>query len=305
MDELLCMAHDRNKLPLEMSFEAYDDGQRESFHHTIIPSDVLAEYDSSYENSFMSVTSRADDNLVMLDRFGTSFASSSAPNYPVLLARWEVEHGDNVESLDITVPQIQQSGCKPFRSASFMDVLAHTSIADTVKRYGSLKREGMLQSVSNEISKVFTDVTGFDMIPYPDGSQSPLSVVRSDGSLLPLYSYGDGVQKWFYTLGAMSLYKNSILCIDEIDVGLHPKAHSVFASSIVKTAERNNIQVFATTHNIEFVESLLTTIVTAGVDTSDLVRIITLREIDGVVRMRNLSASEALKAREAFNLELR
>ncbi len=44
------------------------------------------------------------------------------------------------------------------------------------------------------------------MLPYPDGSISPVSILNDKG-FLPLYAYGDGVQRWFYVLGAIALYK--------------------------------------------------------------------------------------------------
>lgn len=305
MEELLAMVHDRKSLPLRMLFEAVDDGHIARFEHRITPSDLLGEYDSSYKAAPAKTLSRTDDNMSAPTR-SSLFPMPNIMSTPsVSVARWEVEHGGTTAQLDVAVPQVQISDQQPFRLAKYMDVLSHTATAEIVSMYASIKRERMVEEVVGEIGKVFPDIVGFDMIPYPDTSQAPISVVKQDGSILPLYAYGDGVQKWFYVLGAMSVYKHSIACIDEVDTGLHPKAQEDFAVSVAENALRNDVQVFATTHNIEFVDNFLAAMSSGRVRFGDRVRIITLREVDGKVKVRNMSAVEACKARDSYNLELR
>ena len=162
-----------------------------------------------------------------------------------------------------------------------------------------------LQKFTDELKKVFPDILGFDMIPYPDGSQTPVSVTRTGNKVLPLYACGDGVQRWFYILGIMILYKNSIICIDEIDTGLHYKAQAEFSVNLVDYALRNGVQLFVTTHNIEFIDTFLDSINDKRNDKIDKVRIITLKDtVDGITS-RTMKASEAVEAREYYNLELR
>jgi predicted ATPase len=302
MEELLATVNNRKQLPLMMSFEACADGNLVSFTHKITPSDLLTEYDSSYKRIPDGIVPRSNGHL------DTTVAGGSAlnPVQPTIVARWEVEDAQGDKStIDLTVPQIQVSEIRPFRSAKYIDVLSYISVVENVQMYSSLKREKLMREVVEAIGTSFPEISDFDVIPYPDGSQAPVSAVRVDGESLPLYAYGDGVQKWFYVLGAMSLYKNAIVCIDEVDSGLHPGAQVDFSVSMIRSALRNGVQLFLTTHNIEFMDHFLNGL--SGMDDApeDCVRIITLREIDGEVRARNLDAAEAREARESYNLELR
>ena len=54
----------------------------------------------------------------------------------------------------------------------------------------------------------------------------------------------------------MAQAKNGILLIDEIDSGLHHTVMERMWKMILETAKKLNIQVFATTHSRDCVESL-------------------------------------------------
>ena len=170
--------------------------------------------------------------------------------------------------------------------------------------YSSLKREGLMSEVVRKMEAVFPEIKGFDVLPYPDGSQATVSVVKEDGSSLPMYACGDGVQRWFYIIGALTIYRNAILCIDEIDVGLHPNAQIEFCLNVTKYAIKNKVQLFITTHNLEFLDSYLSAIV-KDETMSDKINIFTLKEVDGDVHSRNLSAKDAYEVRREYNMELR
>ncbi|MBN2833695.1 MAG: AAA family ATPase [Candidatus Delongbacteria bacterium] len=70
----------------------------------------------------------------------------------------------------------------------------------------------------------------------------------------PLHQYGEGANKLFRVLVQLTLQKNNKILIDEIDAGIHYSHFSDFWKTILTIAQRNNVQVFATTHNIECVK---------------------------------------------------
>lgn len=302
MEELLSMFHEKHNLPLTMSFEGVLDGKVERFNHTVYPSDLLTDYDPSYKNSLDKIISRTNEvvsaeqqNMFNLQMFSTT-----------VVGQWEVKHvGKKTEKINITSPISAITNIKPIINAKYVDILSHTAIAEGSQIYGSLKREGLMDEVVKKINKIFPEIEGFDLLPYPDGSQPPVSVIRKDGSIIPMYSCGDGVQRWFYIIGALTIYKNAILCIDEIDLGLHPSAQVEFCRNVSEYAIRNNVQLFITTHNIEFVDKFLEAIhseeaIALGVN------VFTLRENDDqAVSIRKLNALEAYEVRESFNMELR
>ena len=103
----------------------------------------------------------------------------------------------------------------------------------------------------------------------------------------------------------MALYKKSIVCIDEIDTGFDHAAQAEFSVNLVKNAVKNDVQLFITTHSIEFLDCFLKTVKNNASKYLDKINIITIRDIENSNKVRILSASEAYDVRDNFNLELR
>lgn len=304
MEEIMATVNDRKTVPMEMTFDGKYNGKNECFVHTIYPSELLSEYDTSYKNS---------SNLISVWNNGTF--STDAHQVPqgisslfqlqqATIAKWDICHNNESVSTNITLPIPTVSKVKSFRQAIYIDILSHISVVENVKIYGSLKRENLLDEVTKEINKVFPEIIGFDLIPYPDGSQSPVSVIKDSG-VLPMYACGDGIQRWFYILGSLSLYKKSIICIDEIDAGFHHSAQKDFSENLVKNALKNDVQLFITTHNIEYMDSFLEACSNSEEIEKDQIKIITMREVANELKVRTLSSEEAYESRNNFNLELR
>lgn len=73
---------------------------------------------------------------------------------------------------------------------------------------------------------------------------------------LPIQLMGDGLKKILSVVVNMSMAKDGVLLIDEVDNGMHYSSMPVLWKAIVESAKMYNVQVFATTHNIESIESL-------------------------------------------------
>ena len=73
--------------------------------------------------------------------------------------------------------------------------------------------------------------------------------VAGQGSPVPLKSLGDGVVRVFGVALALANSKNGFLVIDEAENGIHHSAQKDFWSMVLRTAQRNNVQVLATTHS--------------------------------------------------------
>ena len=303
IEELLSLVHERNSFPLSMRFDGRFDGKAEIFEHKIYPSELLSTYVASYqadnirlEESFHGPDSKSNPTVGQM--------WSGTP--PVALAEWHIMHNRaETETTLLSVPFQMISTTKPFCPAKFVDLLSFASMSETVQVYAALKRRCLLDEMVEQMQRVFPDIAGFDMIPYPDGSQAPVSVVKKDRRMLPLYSYGDGVQKWFYLIGTMVLCKDSIVCVDEVDTGFHPLAQKEFCANLIHAAQENRVQLFLATHNIEFMDSFLAAAYESGAETMESIRVLTLRESEQGVQLRNLDAGEAVRARERYNLELR
>ena len=68
---------------------------------------------------------------------------------------------------------------------------------------------------------------------------------------LPLRSLGDGAVRTFSVALALASSSNGFLVIDEAENGIHHSVQTNFWEMVLQTAERNNVQVLATTHSLD------------------------------------------------------
>lgn len=66
---------------------------------------------------------------------------------------------------------------------------------------------------------------------------------------IPLRSLGDGAVRAFGVALALANSPNGFLLIDEAENGIHHSIQAKFWNMVLQTAERNNVQVIATTHS--------------------------------------------------------
>lgn len=74
--------------------------------------------------------------------------------------------------------------------------------------------------------------------------------------LIPINMLGDGIRKILAIITSLYGCKGGVIFIDEIDNGMHFSSLSSLWRAVIKTANLLNVQVFATTHNIESLQSL-------------------------------------------------
>ena len=81
---------------------------------------------------------------------------------------------------------------------------------------------------------------------------------KAENYLKPISSYGDGFYKVFETILLLLCQgNNSKLFIDEIDAGIHHTHFVEFCKAILLICKEKEIQLFATTHNEEFIKYYL------------------------------------------------
>ena len=73
---------------------------------------------------------------------------------------------------------------------------------------------------------------------------------------IPIGSLGDGIWRILALALALVHAENGVLLVDEIDTGLHFSVMSDMWKLVSETAKRLNVQVFATTHSGDAVDSL-------------------------------------------------
>lgn len=76
------------------------------------------------------------------------------------------------------------------------------------------------------------------------------------GLPVPIGSLGDGIWRMLALAIALIQSENGVLLVDEIDTGLHYSVMVDMWKMVAETAQRRNVQVFATTHSRDCYESL-------------------------------------------------
>ena len=60
MEEILAMVHDRNELPFEMSFSGEVNGKEMTFNHSIFPSEIFSDFDTTYKKYSIDQISKSN-----------------------------------------------------------------------------------------------------------------------------------------------------------------------------------------------------------------------------------------------------
>ncbi len=97
----------------------------------------------------------------------------------------------------------------------------------------------------------------FVHVREPDGTVIHTPIVRLQGSKdpIPLRSLGEGINRMLGIALALVNARNGLLLVDEIESGLHYSVQDDMWRLVFETARRLNVQVFATTHSWDCVES--------------------------------------------------
>ena len=100
----------------------------------------------------------------------------------------------------------------------------------------------LLAEVDPRIRKVRVD-------PGEDGNQVIVDIGLSE--LVPVSQAGQGVYRLVSILADIIGEKPDVMLIDEVENGLHHSIHEQIWAGLAETAEKLNVQIFATTHSEE------------------------------------------------------
>jgi len=112
---------------------------------------------------------------------------------------------------------------------------------------GKAKLENKYSLVNKRLSTVFhvENIDIIDNLPY----------LKKDGTYIPLSNFGQGIKSFIDIIFAMILTNNNIIFIDEIENGIHYTNFDKLWEIILTISKEQNVQVFATTHSKECIES--------------------------------------------------
>lgn len=121
------------------------------------------------------------------------------------------------------------------------------------------------------------------------------------GTLLPLQALGDGVVRTVDVLATADACRGGTVCIDEIENGLHHTAMRTFWRALLQFAHEGDVQVIASTHNLELMQSIAKE--TEEVENGDLTYIrLVRRQDDDIVAAKLRGASYKAQLEEGVEL---
>jgi len=119
---------------------------------------------------------------------------------------------------------------------------------------------------------------------------------KQNGKFLPLSQFGDGMKHFLILLMTLHLNNDSIIYLDEIENGIHYSNFDKLWEIILTISKEQNVQVFATTHSKECIESYAR--VSKALDEKDITYTILTRLDDGSIDAGVYDAGMLLNAIE-------
>jgi hypothetical protein len=122
-------------------------------------------------------------------------------------------------------------------------------------------------------------------------------------SSMDLTSYGEGLQRIFFTSLLFASAENGIVLIDEFENAIHADLISIFAPFVYALANEFNVQVFLTSHSKECIDAFSKTI--PGEKMDDFAFHSLVRNENGDVYVREFDGNEFSKLVMVGNVDLR
>lgn len=194
------------------------------------------------------------------------------------------------------VPPKPQSSCV-IESTKFQ---LDTS-SEYLQRYSDMVRANRKEELTYAINLLLPKIKDLEILTDRSG-ESYLSAMTTDGVQLPLHDLGGGVIRLYRLLLSFFTCRDGILFADEIENGIH---HSVLREVWVRARQwmsEWNVQLVATSHSAECIESAMAAFSDAPTDLS--VHKLFISEETGHVEAATFTG-ETLKGARDLDLEVR
>ncbi len=99
---------------------------------------------------------------------------------------------------------------------------------------------------------------GVERISFTSGRNTMHDILvklRGQSTRIPLSSMGDGMRRILVLAMAAAVAKDGFMFVDEIDTGLYYETQTDMWRLLIETAQRLNVQIFATTHSWDCVKA--------------------------------------------------
>lgn len=125
---------------------------------------------------------------------------------------------------------------------------SRNDFTDSISKIVKEKRDSELLEL---IQHFDPNIESFKLLP--DGL---FLSIKGLNKMVLVNAVGDGLKKFITIAAAMLAHQNALIMIDEIENGIHYSAYSTLWRALFKAAQKNNNQLFITTHSYEELEYL-------------------------------------------------
>ncbi len=111
------------------------------------------------------------------------------------------------------------------------------------------------EDIVSALQVIQPDVQRISFTSRRDTNNDILLKLKNQRTPIPLSSMGDGMRRILTLVASAVVSENGVLLVDEIDTGLYYEAQTDMWRLLIETAQRLNIQIFATTHSWDCVKA--------------------------------------------------
>ncbi|MBD5192426.1 MAG: AAA family ATPase [Bacteroidales bacterium] len=198
---------------------------------------------------------KSDSKTINLDSIAVGTTDNAAKAYGYKLV-YSIGDNENRYTSELILKEGDQgkgkiSRDKRYKEEMFSQYIPSSSQPSSLEEeFGKIvanKEEKFILSALREVEPAIKDIqlVGDEILVDIGASQR-----------LPINMMGDGLRKLLMLILAVYRCSNGVLLVDEIDNGFHFSTMKVLWKVILKVAENNNVQLFATTHNIDSLKGL-------------------------------------------------
>jgi len=242
------------------------------------------------------------NDIHILKNFNNENQNEETNKTPDYLGDIKVSNGSRTKTFPINL-NMNFPANTTFKAANYSDILAHRNLLSSMAIYSGMKRSNKLEEFLKDMKDVFPEIENIEVIPFRNNASNLYFEVN--GKKIPISLFGDGMRRWFYLIGNLITYKNSVHLIEEIDSTFHPDSMPILVKALYKYSELYGNQIFMTSHNQEFLEIMLNTFKDNQDFLENKIKIFTLKNINNEIKLLSLNGEEALKNIEDYGLELR
>ena len=179
---------------------------------------------------------------------------SSAP-LPITF-EWKLPSGHiHTSEVEATPAGLRAKTVKEVYPATFLSAAAQNP-TETAQRFSDLSRRQRHRPVIDAVAALFPEVEDLS-VEILAGSNVLHASVRGISERIAVGALSAGVNKYVSILLAIAANPTGVVIIDEIENGIYFQMLPRAWEAMISFAERNQVQLFASTHSKEFLSSLL------------------------------------------------